>query len=1159
MKGGSGLGNCSQTRPVSYFRPAVAVVALLVVALAAGLAGWSGRSAGPSEAAAGDENYPRLLIIQELSGAGKYHAMVGIASWISNVADLKADLASEGRSISALRYFAPRQYQNDVLSIPLNEIYAGHWLFLAGTTTTTALTSTATSIPVASTGPFSGLAGYFAMIWDGKAVNPALTPNDPAFWANAEHVKITAVGSGSVTVQRGYNPSTQSFSSGLARSHANGSRIAVHVPGAYTGPEIWSLNQSTASPRDPQGRQLNQVLATWVGQHLQHLYNKGEGTYRSYPGAWDGVWFDATEYWIDRTQPPSDKADVNNDLVVDGGILTPGRSAWGEGLDVFYDLAHQALGPNKITVGGVMTARGAAYLNGVDLEGFPGSGHSSSNYRVYSTALATYLAWDTGSGYSPPFTDLFTRIGTNKYAACSQFGHTTEQGHNSDFRFGLGSTLLGQGYFVYTNGCFGDYWWDEYSVNLTTGIAVPVSAGLDALAASTGYLGQPVGDYQRLLNPTSGANLMTGGSWTVQTSGGAAATRTVNGATVTVNITSPGNDPGNITLQYGPVSLVSGQEYTLSFWGKADNGRMGIDLVRELNIAAGNGGGALGGATLTGSYRQYFIDFVSPTTTSNTTVRFLVGGEGGTVWVDQAGLYQGASDLFRRDFGNGIVVVNGTWQQQTVALGANFRKILGTQDPAFNNGATVSSVTLAPHDAIILLRTGPAPTPTRTATPGGQTSTPTRTPTRTATPAGPTPTRTPTRTATPVGPTPTPTPAGATDLGVVAMQDPPASASAGGAFDAACTNKNFGPDNAGPSTTRHYLSQDTAKGGGDVTLAPDHAVPALPAGEQSWEMATVTIPDSAPSGTYYLLVCADDANVIAESNEGNNCRASGSTMQVSGGSAPDLRVVAMQDPPASVNPGDTLEVADTTRNFGPGAAGPSITRYYLSQDTAKSAGDVALTPDRALSALEAGAQSWGTVTATIPESTPGGTYYLLACADDADLIPETDEGNNCSQEGPMVLSGPPLESEDSDGDGCTAYEEAFGAPPPMPGSTCTSPASCYSDSTWYDSYDVPVPANPDPAPNGSRDKAVSLGDAAAVLFYLGASPSAVCGDNGNGNGVDYDCDKNGDGTADGRDFDRSPGLITNPPWDAGPPDGAISFTDVGTVLMQIGLDCSGPP
>jgi Hypothetical glycosyl hydrolase family 15 len=655
-------------------------------------------------------DYPRLLIIQSTSGAEKYHAIIGRANWADDIVSLKADLSSKGRSILALRYFAPRQYHTDVMSIPFDEIYPGHWLFLAGTTTTAPLTSTATSVSVARTGPFSGLAGYYAMIWDGTATNPALTVNNPDFWANGEHVKITAVGSSSITVQRGYDPSTQAFSASDARPHAKGSRIAVHVPGAYTPPHVWSLNVSTASPRDSQGRQLNQFMAAWLGQHLQDIYDNGTATYRSYPGAWDGVWFDATEYWIDRTQWPSKLADVNNDLVVDGGIVTPGRSAWGEGLDTFFSLARQALGPGKIIDGGSMTTRGASYLNGVDLEGFPGSGHSSNNYRVYSSGLAYYLAWAAGVGASPAFMDLFTRIGTDQYPACSQFSETTDQGRDSDFRFGLGTALLGGVYFAYTNGCFGDYWWDEYSVDLSTGRAVPVSAGLDTLAAHTGYLGQPLGDPQRLLDPTSGSNLMSSGQWSLVTGGGGAGTHTVSGTTVTVNITSPGTKASDVALKYNPISLVGGREYTLSFWAKADNGRMAIDLGRDIDISPGSGG-KLGGAFITGDWRHYLIDFVNPTT-AKVALKFQVGGEGGTVSFDRVGIYEGASDLFRRDFDNGIVITNGTWQTQTVSLGGTFRKIEGTQDPSVNDGSLVSSVTLASHDAIILLGTnGDAPPP----------------------------------------------------------------------------------------------------------------------------------------------------------------------------------------------------------------------------------------------------------------------------------------------------------------------------------------------------------------------------------------------------------------------------------------------------------------
>jgi hypothetical protein len=61
--------------------------------------------------------------------------------------------------------------------------------------------------------------------------------------------------------------------------------------------------------------------------------------------------------------------------------------------------------------------------------------------------------------------------------------------------------------------------------------------------------------------------------------------------------------------------------------------------------------------------------------------------------------------VYRRDFQNGIALVNprgnGT---QTVTLGGTFHKIVGTQDPATNNGQAVTSVTLNAADGILLTR-----------------------------------------------------------------------------------------------------------------------------------------------------------------------------------------------------------------------------------------------------------------------------------------------------------------------------------------------------------------------------------------------------------------------------------------------------------------------
>lgn len=64
------------------------------------------------------------------------------------------------------------------------------------------------------------------------------------------------------------------------------------------------------------------------------------------------------------------------------------------------------------------------------------------------------------------------------------------------------------------------------------------------------------------------------------------------------------------------------------------------------------------------------------------------------------------SGVWRRDFQNGIVLVNpkGNGAQNNIALGGTFHHISGTQDPTVNNGQTVTTISLADRDGIILLR-----------------------------------------------------------------------------------------------------------------------------------------------------------------------------------------------------------------------------------------------------------------------------------------------------------------------------------------------------------------------------------------------------------------------------------------------------------------------
>lgn len=63
-----------------------------------------------------------------------------------------------------------------------------------------------------------------------------------------------------------------------------------------------------------------------------------------------------------------------------------------------------------------------------------------------------------------------------------------------------------------------------------------------------------------------------------------------------------------------------------------------------------------------------------------------------------------AIDVLRRDFDNGVVLVNATNAAVTVNLNGTFRKIKGAQAPTINDGSLVTAVTLPPQDGLVLLR-----------------------------------------------------------------------------------------------------------------------------------------------------------------------------------------------------------------------------------------------------------------------------------------------------------------------------------------------------------------------------------------------------------------------------------------------------------------------
>jgi C1A family cysteine protease len=244
---------------------------------------------------------------------------------------------------------------------------------------------------------------------------------------------------------------------------------------------------------------------------------------------------------------------------------------------------------------------------------------------------------------------------------------------------------------------------------------------------------------------------------------------------------------------------------------------------------------------------------------------------------------------------------------------------------------------------------------------------------------------------------------GCPDLIETTVTNPPVRAIPGDTFSVTDTARNQGIVASGPSTTRYYLSMDALKGSTDKLLAGSRPVLGLGVGATSSGAVNVTVPSTVPLGSYYLLACADDLSVVAELSETNNCKASTSKVQVT---LPDLLETAVSNPPVAITRGNSFSVTDTVKNQGLVPSGPSTTRYYLSLNTGKSADDTLLAGSRSVPGLNAGATSAGTVTVTVPATTPSGLYYLLACADDTTVVAETSETNNCKASSTKVQVNP---------------------------------------------------------------------------------------------------------------------------------------------------------
>src|SRR3954454_12503156 len=120
-----------------------------------------------------------------------------------------------------------------------------------------------------------------------------------------------------------------------------------------------------------------------------------------------------------------------------------------------------------------------------------------------------------------------------------------------------------------------------------------------------------------------------------------------------------------------------------------------------------------------------------------------------------------------------------------------------------------------------------------------------------------------------------------------ALGNPPSTLARGASLAGTATIANKGKRRARKSKTGFFLSPDSKRSADDLALG-SVKTKALRPGKKVAVAGAFQVPAAAAARDYRLLVCADSACKVRESNERDNCRASRSAVTIaplSGGTA----------------------------------------------------------------------------------------------------------------------------------------------------------------------------------------------------------------------------------------------------------------------------------
>ena len=297
-------------------------------------------------------------------------------------------------------------------------------------------------------------------------------------------------------------------------------------------------------------------------------------------------------------------------------------------------------------------------------------------------------------------------------------------------RLGLTTALLGNGFFEYdlVDNTTLPLWFDEYAVD-ATGVATTALSG-------KGYLGQPLGDAEELAYDST--VVFTLDFETADVPAGVS----IGPGTISSNPTEVISGSGSLVVAQNAITenkwlfessipLTPGRTYQLfadykiiEYRPTTYAGLVGVGFRDAFGGMPPERSGSLFLPDTNGPGQQGTLRAAVKVTRADTPV---IGGltDTGIVAIDNVRLVEGTGGVWRRDFENGIVLVNPTPEPQYVSQSnvagprnrTGIRRIAGSQVPTWNDGSAVTTgLWLSPGDGIVLLANRSArATPTQVA------------------------------------------------------------------------------------------------------------------------------------------------------------------------------------------------------------------------------------------------------------------------------------------------------------------------------------------------------------------------------------------------------------------------------------------------------------